>query len=45
VRLLTAPTEDQGKLYAVLTDMKPEGGPAMTQAIKTAMVRRYIAAA
>jgi hypothetical protein len=40
VRLLTAPTEDQGKLYAVLTSLKAEGGSALTQAIKTAMVRR-----
>lgn len=38
VRLLTAPTEDQGKLFAVLTELKAEGGCAVTQAIKTAMV-------
>lgn len=38
VRLLTAPTDDQGKLYAVLGDLKPEGGAAVTLAIKTAML-------
>ena len=39
MRLLTAPTEDQGKLLAVLTDLRAEGGTALMQAIKTAMVR------
>lgn len=39
VRLLTAPTEDQGKLYAVLGDLHAEGGsPGLLAAIRTAML-------
>ena len=37
-KLLTSPTEDIGKLLAVLSDIKAEGGPGLIAGFKTAVV-------
>lgn len=38
IRLLNSPTEDEGKLLACLHGLQPEGPPAFTSAVKTAML-------
>jgi hypothetical protein len=42
IKLLTSPTEDIGKLLAVLTDLRPEGDSGFVAGFKTAVVRCII---